>query len=228
MSLCQQVLAHRGAHDVHQENSMAAFTSAFERGVAGIELDVYFDPEHSQFIVSHDEPTASTLASHLLLANVLQQFGTQLYYWVDFKNLGELSNPQRLQALKRLQQLSYQFVPKSQFVIESIAVEALVPFTKADFITSYWLTLTNDMSMLTFANFAFRIKAKYLLGQFSVISTDVSNYSDRFQWHFPNITTLLFTVNDPNQIRYLFEQANVRVILSDLPSAADFEVCNGV
>ncbi|HVP20197.1 MAG TPA: glycerophosphodiester phosphodiesterase [Spirochaetia bacterium] len=51
------VLAHRGLHAVHPENSLAAFRAAFDVGADGIECDVQKGPDGS-FVVVHDPPPA--------------------------------------------------------------------------------------------------------------------------------------------------------------------------
>ncbi len=225
---CQQVWAHRGAHTEHPENSLAAFTAAFEQGTRGVELDVHFDSQSNQFVVSHDAIAQQALANALTLEAVFAKLGGAGYYWLDFKNLVDLSQIQRLQALAELEQLIKAFdVPKSHLIVESIAIDGLVIFTQADFITSYWLTLNDELSPLSYGNYAFRIKAKYLLGQFRVISTDINNYTDNFGIHFPQIPTLLFTVNEPSLINALFTEARVRVILTDHGAPATFDLCQG-
>lgn len=52
------VLAHRGAHSVHPENSLAAFRAAFDAGADGIECDVQ-KASDSSYVMLHDPPSAS-------------------------------------------------------------------------------------------------------------------------------------------------------------------------
>lgn len=226
-AVCQQIWAHRGLTTKAEENSLEAFQAAINQGARGIELDVFFNSEKDQFIVSHDPVTDSssiestsedtTNSKRLVLETVFQSFGNQTYYWLDFKNLYQLSIKERQQALDKLEALSINHVHKSQIIVESIGVHTLQSFTQANFITSYWVTLTSDFDSLTYAIHAFKIKIKYLLGQFSAISTDIDNFSTQFQMHFPTIPTLLFTLNQESQILTLADKSNVKVILTDEP-----------
>lgn len=217
LNTCQQVWAHRGLTTVERENSISAFSSAFKHGAAGVELDVYFHNESFQFIVSH-EPIIDVVNSEVLtLGDVFTEFGDGYFYWLDFKNLYQLKPDERLRSLEKLDLLSQTVVSKSELLVESVDDSALSSFTQQGFQTSYWIALPSDLSQLSYLIHTFKIKVKYLLGQFTMISTDIVNYSNRFQTQLPTIPTLLFTVNDSTTISSLFEKSNVRVVLTDLP-----------
>ncbi len=221
---CQQVWAHRGLTTHETENSLSAFDAAFKQGARGIELDLFFYSDQNRFVVTHDKIDVYT-PELLTLEQVFKTFGQDKYYWLDFKNLYQLDSKERKLALARLETLSSKLVPKSRFVVESIDVHALKTFTEGDFITSYWVTLTNDFSTFSYFIHTFKIKIKYLLGQFTAVSTDLDNYSDRFQFQLSSIPTLLFTVNEQAKVGQLFERDNVRVILSDLPIYQSTQGC---
>lgn len=216
LNACQQVWAHRGLTTIEQENSISAFSSAFKHGATGVELDVHFHSESFQFIVSHD-PVIDVVNSEVLtLEEVFTEFGDGHFYWLDFKNLYQLNPNERSRALEKLELLSQTVVSKSELLVESVDDRALSSFTQQGFQTSYWIALPNDLSQLSYLIHTFKIKVKYLLGQFTMISTDIVNYSSRFQIQLPTIPTLLFTVNDSATISSLFEKNNVRVVLTDL------------
>ena len=53
------VISHRGESQERPENTMAAFRLAFERGVDGVECDVYATTDHVPVII-HDSTTGRT------------------------------------------------------------------------------------------------------------------------------------------------------------------------
>lgn len=57
------ILAHRGASDVHLENTLPAFLHALERGADGVELDVQLSRD-GEVVVFHD-PDLARLAGRL-------------------------------------------------------------------------------------------------------------------------------------------------------------------
>lgn len=58
------VLAHRGVHTVHRENSLEAFRAAFTSGADGIECDVQ-KTEEGLYVIVHDPPSANDPAEPL-------------------------------------------------------------------------------------------------------------------------------------------------------------------
>ncbi len=53
------VLAHRGMHSVHPENSLAAFKAAFQAGADGIECDLQ-KTNDGDYVIIHDPPSLSS------------------------------------------------------------------------------------------------------------------------------------------------------------------------
>ncbi len=49
------ILAHRGLHAVHRENSLEAFSAAFNAKADGIECDLQKSP-HGEYVIVHDPP----------------------------------------------------------------------------------------------------------------------------------------------------------------------------
>jgi glycerophosphoryl diester phosphodiesterase len=52
------ILAHRGAHTVHRENSLEAFSAAFDAEADGIECDVQKSPR-GDYVIVHDPPATT-------------------------------------------------------------------------------------------------------------------------------------------------------------------------
>lgn len=65
-----RVWAHRGAHRVARENTLAAFAAAADLGVDGVELDVWLQPD-GRLVVQHDRPGAVLAADVPTLEDAL-------------------------------------------------------------------------------------------------------------------------------------------------------------
>lgn len=72
----------------HPENSLAAVDHAAEQGVPGVEVDVFW--HRDRFVLAHDRPTGG---EPTLEAALERQPG--LAFWLDLKNLRELTRPRR-------------------------------------------------------------------------------------------------------------------------------------
>ena len=53
---CKKVWGHRGFAAAGGENSLRSVQTAFNRGAKGVEIDILFDRELNDFVVSHDRP----------------------------------------------------------------------------------------------------------------------------------------------------------------------------
>lgn len=100
----------------------------------GVEVNIVFIDSLAIFDVGH--PPAPSI--HLSLKEYLESCAdSQLYFWLDFKNLEE-SNYQS--ALKRLNDICDQLkIDKDRFVVESSAVRLLEIYQVAGYSTSYYL-----------------------------------------------------------------------------------------
>ncbi|PKF80114.1 hypothetical protein CW749_10545 [Vibrio sp. vnigr-6D03] len=222
---CTEVWAHRGLTKDAADNTLGAFSAALKAGAKGLEVDVFYDIKTDQFHVRHDPKPSLDEGKELTLAQVFSAFGSSTQYWLDFKNLVDLDNQSRQSALQHLIEISENVIERKYILVESVNDHALRTFTENGFNTSYWVALGSELSHWHYALYATKIKIKYLLGWFTTVSTDVDNYSDRFQYHFPEIPTLLFTVNEPQKIAELV-QPNIKVVLTDSAIYSQFASCH--
>ncbi len=85
-----QVWAHRGSGGrQYPENSPESVTLAVSEGFNGIELDIFYLAKRDKIAVSHDFHEEATDALMPPLENFT--FPADLALWLDFKNLGGLS-----------------------------------------------------------------------------------------------------------------------------------------
>ncbi len=212
---CEKIWAHRGYSKKHPENSIASFTHALELGTQGIELDIFYDIDTDDYIVSHDLPYNLIDGKTLTLNEVFQTFGNSTYYWLDFKNLLTMSPKQGLDASLRLQSLTKTYDVVDKVLVESKNIENLQLFSKIGLKTSYWVNFNEDIGRGRHWYHVRIIKLKYLLGHFTSISMDYSLYSQRLKNSIKGVPVLLFTINDPSLVTRYLQDDSVRIILSD-------------
>lgn len=210
----EKVWGHRGYFKNQEENSINAFREAFNMGAKGTELDIYFDIELKDFVVSHDFPYNTKGAQLLMLADVFKAFDKDKYFWLDFKNLESMSEKEVQNSIVKMTALSNKYVLK-KIIIESKNINNLNFYSKAGFNTSYWITFNENVGRLMYWRQVYSIKAKYIMGYFSAISMNHKNYTTKLKSSFLGLPVLLFTINDlPTVNKYLADDS-VKVILSD-------------
>ena len=93
-----KIFAHRGycINNV-AENSLQSLDEAFESNFHGIELDLHFI--ENQIVVHHDKVTRDNMENFSKFEEFLK-YKDQILYWLDFKNLHNLSDEELGRALK--------------------------------------------------------------------------------------------------------------------------------
>ena len=111
-NLCKKVWSSRGIYQtVAEQNSIQSLQSAFSSGYMGAEVDLFYDVKTDRFIISHDRP--KKLANGellytkknneiLTLEKLFKQVGKANYFWLDYKNLGRITEEQTTTAIERL------------------------------------------------------------------------------------------------------------------------------
>lgn len=211
----RKIWGHRGFWQNAEQNSIKAYKAAFELGTPGTELDVFFDVKLKDFIVSHDFPYNLKDGRILTLKNVFSEFGSNYKFWLDYKNLGDLSISEQQNSLNRLLELATEYNTKDNLIIESQNLEALAEFAKKGFTTSYWVTFNENSGRRRYWSELYRLKLGYIFDRFTTISIDYEIYSDQLRKALPNIPTLLFTINDRDKLLNHLKIQNVKVILTD-------------
>ncbi|WND02753.1 glycerophosphodiester phosphodiesterase [Temperatibacter marinus] len=212
---CKKIWSHRGYTQNTDQNSIEAMQAAIDLSAPGLEIDVFFDKDHNEFIVSHDYPYNLKNGEILKLETVLQKFGNSIYYWLDFKNLSQMSKTEALEALEGLTKLDKAYQLKTRTLLESKNTRNLSFFTQSNFPTSYWFTHSPDASVFRFWIDTYKAKIKYLYGDFSAISMDYRQYSTRLKNALGEIPILLWTVNDSPLLSTYLNDRSVKIILTD-------------
>jgi len=120
---CRKVWSARGLYEnFHQQNSIESIGRAFEEGAMGVEVDVRYDIQMQDFIVSHDYPYNKKNGKTLKLSELFEALGDDRYFWLDFKRLRHLSEQQTQDAIQRLYDIS-----QKNSLYERIYVEGEAP-----------------------------------------------------------------------------------------------------
>jgi len=202
---------HRGDIRSAEQNSIKAFSSALAEGAKGIELDVHYDSKIGRFVVSYKPFPYNRKSGELLyLDDVFTAFGTDTYYWIDYKNL---SFKDHKAAKIQLENLVEKHNLEGLVFLESTRGYLLHNFTGENIKTLFLVNL--GAGKITAPLRIFLIKCSIAFLKFSAISTDVQQIDSTFLSEFSEFPLFVFTVNNIDQYRELSKISNVRVVLTD-------------
>ena len=215
LNSCFKVWAHRGYFRQHDQNSLAAFSEAVRLGARGIELDLFYDGKQNSFIVSHDSPYNHKDKKQLTLEEVLRTFRKNTQYWLDFKNLESLNQESVNLSIAKMDLLSERFNVKGNLIIESKNINNLRNYTKAGYLTSYWITPGTRNNLIQNLIYLYKVKYRYINNQYTAISMDYRSYTQEVKDKLEGAPVLLFTINSLSDVKQFSDDSSVRIILSD-------------
>jgi glycerophosphoryl diester phosphodiesterase len=141
---CDKIWSSRGLyHTKEEQNSLSAFKRAFDAGAQGAELDFHYDAYKDRFIISHDHPKKDAEGHYiypkkegelLTLEMLFKTFGTNHYFWLDYKNLDDLDSATTQKAIARLHHITKGSLKKRLYIEGSNPLK-LSRYTKAGFKT---------------------------------------------------------------------------------------------
>ncbi|XAH25007.1 glycerophosphodiester phosphodiesterase [Xylophilus sp. GW821-FHT01B05] len=213
---CQKVWGHRGYAATGGENSLQGVQEAFRRGAAGVEIDILFDRELDDFVVSHDRPYTLFGGHPLRLESVLSQYTGTGFFWLDAKDLRRLSPMAAHKATQRLAALIRRYQLTERAFVESSNALYVSWLAGQGIHTSYAVS-PNDQkySAPLYQLNAALMKLAYAFSGADAISMDVSRYTPVTAASFGGAAVLLSTVNDADALQHLSAIPEVKVILSD-------------
>ncbi|MDF1535042.1 MAG: glycerophosphodiester phosphodiesterase [bacterium] len=213
---CLKVWGHKGYTSSHEKNSLESFQHAFEIGAAGVEFDIRYDTAlDDSFIVSHNFPYALKSGKLLTLEEVLGKLGDKGYFWLDIKNLRELSGNDTVKAADRMLDLLEKYRLSDRIIVESKIARKLAIFADRKIFTSLWITPGRNDGWLDSRLKMLLYKIRFLRGGFSAFSMNYVNFSPYVQNSLGHVPVHLFTINDLDEIREYMPITNVKIILSD-------------
>jgi hypothetical protein len=213
---CHKVWGHRGHAASGGENSLQSVQSAFERGATGVEIDILFDRELDDFVVSHDRPYTLFDGKPLKLETVLSRHTGAGSFWLDAKDLRKLSPVTAHRAVQRLATLIQRHQLTDRAFVESSNPLYVSWLVDRGIHTSYALS-PNDQKYgapVYHLNAAL-MKLAFAFAGAGAISMNASRYTPVTAATFGKVAVLLSTVNDTGALQQLSAVPEVKVILSD-------------
>ncbi len=216
---CHKVWSARGSYSNEiEQNSVASIQKAFDLGAVGVEVDVYFDRDLSDFIVSHDEPYVLKDGKILTLEELFAQIDEVHYYWLDFKKLRRLNRKQVQAAVSRLKAISDPYGLQNHIYVEGENPSNLAHFRRAGFRTIFDThPLADDtwINAIVLAGY----KMLFYFGEHSVMSMkygdlDKPIYGSNTQRSLAGIPVFLYHVPvDETLVSDLLAKDSVRAML---------------
>ncbi len=108
-------------------------------GIAGFEVDVYFDSSINSFYVYHDSSEISTIRIEELL-DIYKNRNLSASIWFDFKNLNSANHEKALNACVTIRK---KYNLQNKMLIESTNIQYLPAFCDKGFYTSYYTPFFN-------------------------------------------------------------------------------------
>lgn len=227
---CNKIWSARGLYDVRaEENSLLSIGRAVDAGAKGVEVDFFYYPEDDRFYVDHgwlekDEngnfPKGAPLTLETLFAEQ-----SQLHYWLDYKNLGRLSDEDTQRAIARLTKISQVDNVKDRLYIEGSNPLVLGIYTRAGFKTILamdLLPMSNPLSEPLINLY----KMVYYFSDITVVASrhgalsgfkyqpEKTHYSPKIAEQLSGVPYFLFhTPNDEQTLQALMKDPTIRAIL---------------
>lgn len=178
---CRKIWTARGLYgDGVPQNSIESIAAAFEAGAQGVEVDIRYDKDKGDYIVSHDYPYNLKYGKLLTLKELFDTLGKRYpgrYYWLDYKGIRFLGEHQQA-AIRRLSDISSDNGVKPFIYVEGEAPIALAAFRDAGF-KSLYDTHPAPESWGPLSAFTIGIyKMVYYFGDFTVMGMEYGTLDD--------------------------------------------------
>ena len=135
---CRKIWSARGLYgNGIDQNSIQSLQAAFAEGAMGAEVDIFYDTEMQDYVVSHSRPYSKKNGKILMLAELLDATGKDHYFWLDFKKLRHLSEQQIQLAIQRLLSISSNNGLQQRIYVEGEAPVNIAHYRKAGFHTIF-------------------------------------------------------------------------------------------
>jgi hypothetical protein len=208
-NITPQVWSHRGVNDKGlEENSIKAFEYALNKGLKGIEVDVFWDEKSEKLLVTHDQPKQNT--TYKDLGVIISRFKDSTSYWIDLKNL-TCKNQAAIEKVIRAY-ISAQN-KKIDLYIESQNGWALRNFDSPEIKTVFWPQFSRS-GLKRFIKLIY-LKSIIAISSFDGLSCSYKFYDKDFMDNFDGFALFIFHLNN-NQIQQMArKRSSVYVLLAD-------------
>jgi len=203
-----------------EPNSIASIQRAFDHNAKGSEVDIFYDIDMKQYVVSHDRnPYRLKNGKILTLGELFDATGDRGYFWLDFKKLRYLNKDQLTEAVQELERLTKNNRLKQRVYVEGGAPFNLFAYKKAGFKTIFDTDPPANDSLFTplLANL---YKTVFYFGGFSVIGMnygEIDNpiYGPRMRDALGEIPVFVYhVIDDKKLLEELSSLSAVQVLLA--------------
>ena len=137
---CHKVWSARGVYNSKaEENTLLSIGRAADAGAKGVEVDFFYYPADDRFYVSHGKVRRDDKGNFIngepLTLEPLFAEESELHYWLDYKNVGRMSDEETQKAIARLTKISQVNNIKERLYIEGSNPLVLGEYTRAGFKT---------------------------------------------------------------------------------------------
>jgi len=217
---CLEGWAHRGYINATQgikENTIASYQQAINLGATGIEMDVLYDVDMDDFIVSHDTPYhLQDDGTVLLLKDVLAALPA-INIWLDAKNLSSLWPWQAAKATARLRHILSTAKQGKQVLVESRSPWYLRDLSQHGIYTTLMISPEPNRNIVVMWGSIIISKLYFSMGEFSGVSMGIPSYTGQAKISFNGSPSYLSTMNSKHDLQQYIQQSQVKVFLTDNP-----------
>jgi glycerophosphoryl diester phosphodiesterase len=210
-----KVWAHRAYDNYEKENSINSINKAITKGAKGIELDLWYDNEIKDFVVSSNYPYKLENGKLLKFNELLNKIPNNIYFWLDFKNLSYMSRYDAEISGKHLLKILTNHNIKDKCIVESKNPINLSIFSGLGIFTCIEIEPKNYSNWFKYNLMLCKWKLSFIFGNISGISLYFKQYGEKILKDLPNVPIYLWTVNDREEITKFINDNSVKVILTD-------------
>lgn len=231
---CHKIWSARGIYgDGIEQNSIQSMQAAAEEGAVGAEVDIFYDTQMKDFIVSHSRPYSKKQGRILRLSELFDATEDGFYYWLDFKRIRHLSDEQTQDAIQRLHAISEKSDRYKRLYVEGEAPFTILQYRKAGFHTIYDTHPEPESNAIISAIMINLYKIIFYYGGHSVMGMEYGELDDPvfgpenrkrlkdvplFLYHVPVDESLVNDLLATENIRAFIVGNNVSVNLHDMNS----------
>lgn len=206
----QKKWVHKGFLKSGESYSSNRLIEILERGIEGVEIDVFYSESLDKFIVSHDFPIQDTI----FLEEYLTPTANKLKYWFDLKNL---KNVDVELVIKAFFNINKKFNLNNQFIIESKDASKLAMLTDEGFYTCFWIATPAKSDWFKYSYFSIKNKLSICYYDYSAISMPYYKYKSKEYneyKHLPIQTWVDIETFNKDSLELLSDN-NLKIVLID-------------
>lgn len=205
----QKFWAHHGFSKKGESYSVQNIEKAFEMGLKGVELDLFYCKDLNSFLVVHDVSEKDTL----ILDDVLNSVKIKGAFWFDLKNLNKDNSTQVIELLTTL---NNKYELKNNYIVESKNAKQLNSLSEAGIYTCLWVIPTQNKFFTNLYRW-FKNKINLLLYNYSAVSMPYYYYAREGRELYGNfpIHTWISSKEFSNNKEVLLKDDKLKVVLFD-------------